>query len=246
MRVKFFVCFDAQIGSSGRYPPRFHCSCFGRCECRDDVNLAKRERTRKAMKASARDVADLILLSMQNLSNEVRYSLHHGRNVWITCSSDEFMRFLVARRDAGYVNNIRSLRIELLPDLDRGFAVPEEFAAPYGDTSRITDSPYIETKRAFGEWFRPGSPMRDQFEKQPDAMVYPHDLFNVHREPDRTIVQKRQFKKHIFFVLNGESYDRPEWLRTRPKADGWYVCQEGQPYVCSEPMRDRREAESYL
>ena len=89
MRVQFFVSFKVFASNSGRYD--------------------------HSQKQDRRQVADLILRTIPLHPHDAA-RLQNGQDCRIDCSAEQFVRFQVARRDAGYINRFRDLNVKLIND----------------------------------------------------------------------------------------------------------------------------------
>jgi hypothetical protein len=89
MRVRFLVNFHVFNAQSGYYDGR--------------------------QKQTQREIAALVLRHVR-LGPYDEEQLRAGHSCVVECSPEEFVRFQMARRDAGYVNNFRSLKVYVTED----------------------------------------------------------------------------------------------------------------------------------
>jgi hypothetical protein len=227
--VRFYINF-------GPRPRRPQCCCQTWGDCHSCA--CKELRQAQAMMGDIEKVADLILRTIPGLSLGQRQSLQHRRNTWVNCTAEEFGLFIVRRNDAGLQNNVKAIR----PRVVGGAA-----------SRRMLPSHIEELNRR-----RPQSENDQQIDMFSDAV---NRTLKEHRLVEGESIQvtgdsytamvsrqirKVRKKRHIFFVLNGVRYQAPEWLRLKPKQDGWYICTEGEPYVASEPFDTETEARAYM
>ncbi len=94
MRVQFLCSFEIFRRNSGRYPSEN--STYGQKQ--DRFGVAR------------------LIISTIKLRHEDEQRLLNGEDCRIDCSAEEFVRFQIKRRDLGYINRFRDLKVRVISD----------------------------------------------------------------------------------------------------------------------------------